>query len=325
MSQMTRSSQTVRLPRATFSQLRTFEAVARLGGVTRAAESLHLAQPTVSVQLRELTALVGAELVAPAGRGIQLTEAGRALLEAVRAISTEWQTFEDTVQSLAGLHKGVLRVAGVTTAEYFIAQVLKPFHALYPGIDIDLAIENRDAVVRRLEHDLDDIAVMMLPPAHLAVDSYAFLDNPLVLISPVGHAWAASRRMPLRRLDGCPLLMREPGSGTRQTALEWLAQRGVTPKIQMTLGSNEALKHAVAAGLGLAIISSHTLREDPASEGLAVVGVAGLPIRQQWKLVWRSDRRLPLVSRAFLDFVKSRGAAPASALREPRPPSRSRS
>ncbi len=289
--------------------------LASLGSVTRAAESLHLAQPTVSVQLRELTAVVGAELVAPACRGIQLTEAGRALLATVRAISSEWHTFEETVQSLAGLHKGVLRVAGVTTAEYFIAQVLKPFHALYPGIDIDLAIENRADVVRRLEHDLDDIAVMMLPPAHMAVDSYAFLDNPLVLIAPVGHAWASSRRMPLRRLDGCPLLMREPGSGTRQTALEWLAQRGVTPRIQMTLGSNEALKHAVAAGLGLAIISSHTLREDPASEGLAIVGVAGLPIRQQWKLVWRTDRRLPLVARAFLEFVQGQGRLPTSAAR----------
>ena len=292
------------LPRASFAQLRTFEAVARLGGVTKAADALHLAQPTVSVQLRELAAIAGVDLVAARGRGIQVTESGQALLAAIHAISREWALFEENVQALGQLRKGVLRVAGVTTAEYFIAQVLRPFHAMYPGVEIDLAVENRDAVVHRLQNELDDLAVMMVPPTEIAVESYAFLDNPLVLIAPAEHPWTKARRIPLARLDGQPLLMREPGSGTRQTALGWLTARGITPGVKMTLGSNEALKHAVAAGLGMAIISAHTLRSDPASEGLAVIRVTAMPIRQQWKLVWRADRRMPLAARAFLDFVR---------------------
>ncbi len=296
----------IALPRASFSQLRAFEAVARLGGVTLAARSLHLAQPTVSVQLRELAALVGADLLAPAGRGVVLTPAGTALLSTIRAIGTHWQLFVDEVEQLQALQKGVLRIAGVTTAEYFIARVLKPFHLLYPGITINLTIDNRDAVVRRMQSEEDDIGVMMVPPTDVPLDSYAFLDNPLVLIVHRGHRWDGAHRISLKSLDQLPLLMREPGSGTRQTTLAWLAQRGIAPLVQMTLGSNEAIKHAVAAELGIAIVSRHTLPADPAGEGLAIVNVAGMPIPQKWKLVWRSDRQLTLAAGAFLTFVRQR-------------------
>jgi len=296
-------------PRATFSQLRSFEAVASLGSVTRAAEALHLAQPTVSAQLRELRIGLGVDLFVPAGRGIQLTDAGRALLLSVGEMFASWRAFEDSVGELQGLLRGSLRIAGVSTTEYFIAQWLKPFAQAHPGIDIDLAVENRDAVVQRLERGQDDLAVMMMPPRHLALQSLTIMDNPLLLVGPLDHPWAGRRSIPLKQLADQDLLMRETGSGTRQATLEFLAEKGIAPRMRMALGSNEAIKHAVAAGLGLAILSAHTLSAQPAREGLSVLPVSGLPIRRRWHLVWRQDRRLPRVASAFIEFVRKQAKA----------------
>jgi LysR family transcriptional regulator, low CO2-responsive transcriptional regulator len=289
-------------PKATFSQLRSFEAVARLGGITKAAKTLHLTQPTVSTQLRELADSIGVALFTPAGRGIQLTDAGRELLVTVSAMFESWRGFEEGIADFQGMLRGSLRIAGVTTTEYFLAQWLKPFVETYPGIDIDLTIDNRSAVISRLERAQDDLTVMMMPPRHLALDNAFVMANPLVLIGPVNHKRGALKR--LRQLDGVDLLMREPGSGTRQATLDFLAHYDITPHVRMTLGSNEAIKHAVAAGLGLAIISQHALAKNPAIEGLAILPMVGLPIARQWQLVWRKDRRLPRIASVFMDFVQ---------------------
>lgn len=291
-------------PRATFSQLRSFEAVARLGGVTKAAQALHLTQPTVSTQLRELRESLGVDLLVPAGRGVQLTDAGRALLQTVTRMFANWSEFEDGVADLQGLLRGSLRIAGVTTTEYFLAQWLKPFVDAYPGIEVDLVIDNRDAVVRRLERGADDLAVMMMPPDHLALDRITVMDNPLFLIGPAGHPWQARKTTALKQVAMVDLLMREAGSGTRQATLEFLGRHGLAARIRMTLGSNEAIKHAVAAGLGLAIVSRHVLAKNPEQEGLCVLPVTGLPIRRKWQAVWRQDRRLPRVASVFMEFIQ---------------------
>ena len=299
-------------PRASLAQLRSFEAVAKYGGITRAAAALHLTQPTVSTQLRELRESTGVDLLVPAGRGVQLTDAGRALLETVTRMFDNWREFEEGIADMQGLVRGSLRIAGVTTTEYFLAQWLKPFLQAYPGIDVDLVIDNRDAVIRRLEREQDDIAVMMMPPTHLALHSMAVMDNPLCLIGPADHPWAQRRTTPLKKLAGVDLLMREAGSGTRQATLDFLAQHGLAPRIRMTLGSNEAIKHAVAAGLGVAVISRHALAKNPAQEGLCVLRMAGLPIQRHWRVVWRQDRRLPRAATVFMEFLQRQlGAPPA--------------
>ena len=291
-------------PRASFAQLRSFEAVARLGGVTRAAEALHLTQPTVSTQLRELRESTGVDLLAPAGRGVQLTDAGRALLETVTRMFDQWREFEESLADMRGLVRGSLRIAGVTTTEYFLAQWLKPFLQTYPGIDVDLVIDNRDAVIRRLEREQEDLAVMMMPPTHLALHSVAVMDNPLCLIGAADHPWAKQKTTALKHLGGAQLLMREAGSGTRQATLEFLTQHRLAPRIRMTLGSNEAIKHAVAAGLGLAVLSRHAIAKDPAADGLSVLRMAGLPIQRHWRVVWRQNRRLPRVATVFMEFLQ---------------------
>lgn len=295
-----------RVPRASLVQLRSFESVVRLGGVGRAARALHIAQPTVSTQLKELASALGLVLFEPKGRGLVPSAVGERLAQAVRAMGAAWQAFEDDASALQGLRRGRLRIAAVTTTEYFLPDLLGPFARQYPGIEIELAVENRDAVVARLERGDDELAAMMLPPPHLPLARWPFLENPLVVIAPAGHPLVRRRRLRLAELTGEPLLAREAGSGTRAAAEQAFAALGITWPARMSLGSNEAVKHAVRAGLGLAVLSRHTLAPDPASEGLAVLSVAGFPLRRQWQLVWRQDRALSLPARTLLDDLRKR-------------------
>ena len=292
--------------RASLVQLRSFEAVVRLGGVGRAARALHLAQPTVSTQMKELASALGLVLFDPQGRGIAPTAVGERLAQAVREMGVAWQSFEEDAAALQGLRRGRLRIAAVTTTEYFLPDLLGPFARDHPGIDIELAVENRDAVVARLERGDDELAAMMLPPGHLPLARWPFLENPLVMIAPAGHALARRRRLKLADLVGEPLLARESGSGTRAAAEQAFAAQGVHWPPRMALGSNEAIKHAVRAGMGLAVLSRHTLAQDPASDGLAVLSVVGFPLRRQWHLVWRKDRTLSLPARALLADLQAR-------------------
>jgi DNA-binding transcriptional LysR family regulator len=294
--------------RATLVQLRSFEAVARLGGIGRAAAALHLAQPTVSTQMRELSDAVGLRLFEPAGRGLRLTEEGAALLQTARDLFERWRLFEDEAAALRGLARGRLRVAAVTTAEYFLPALLGAFARDYPGIEIELAVENRDAVVRRFERGDDELAVMMFPPEHLALEVRPFLENPLVVVAPSKHRWAGRRRVRLEDLVNEPRLTREEGSGTRRATDAFLAHAGVEWPARMALGSNEAIKHAVAAGLGVAVLSRHTLGRHPAHEGLVELKVTGFPVRRKWQVVWRRDRRLSRPATAFLQTLLGRPA-----------------
>lgn len=294
-----------RAPRASLVQLRSFEAVVRLGAVGRAAQALNLAQPTVSTQLKELAAATGQQLLQAQGRGLVPTAVGERLAETARAMFAAWQRFEDDAAALQGLRSGRLRLAAVTTTEYFLPDLLGPFARAHPGIRIELAVENRDAVVAQLAAGSVELAAMMMPPPHLPLQRWPFLENPLVVVAAAGHPLAGRRRLTLAQVSAEPLLARESGSGTRLALETLLAERDVAWAPRMALGSNEALKHAVRAGLGLAVLSRHTLAAEPASEGLTVLPVAGFPIRRMWHLVWRHDRQLSLPARTFLAELRS--------------------
>jgi len=306
---------TIKPPRATLQQLRSFEAVARLGGVGKAAQALHLAQPTVSTQLKELSQAVSAPLFEPQGRGLRLTPYGELLAQTARDLFERWQQFEDDLLAMQGLQKGRLKLAAVTTTEYFVPDLLGPFARQYPGLEIQLTVENRDAVIQHLARGEVELAVMMLPPADLPLERWPFLENPLVPIAPAGHPLTRRKRLSLLDLIKEPRLTREPGSGTRQATDQYLAGKGVHWPARLALGSNEAIKHGVAAGLGLAVLSRHTLGPDPAQQGLVELKVSGLPIRRMWHLVWRSDRALSLPARTFLTALRQQfdqpGVSPA--------------
>jgi LysR family transcriptional regulator, low CO2-responsive transcriptional regulator len=303
-----------RLLRATPQQLRAFEAAARLVSVTKAAQELHVSQPTVSVQLRELAQAVGEPLFNTVGRRIQLTQAGQALLDTVGEVVDCWLRFESTLAQMQGVVRGRIKIAAVTTAEYFVPDLIGPFAAAHPGVEIDLAIENRGRVVERLEKHSDDLAVMMLPPAHLSLHALPFLDNPLVVIAAADHT-RAGQRTPLARLREERWLMREEGSGTRTVAQRHFEAQGFAPRIAMSLGSNEALKHAVAAGLGIGVISRLAIAQQlgspepiQASRGskLVELRVMGFPLRRQWQVVWLKDRPLTAAAQTFVDYLQSK-------------------
>ncbi len=290
--------------RASFTQLRSFEAVARLGGVGKAAAALHLAQPTVSTQMRELAQSTGLTLFEAEGRGLRITAEGELLLATVRELFAVWQRMEEDAADLRGLKAGRLRLAAVTTTEYFLPELLGPFAQAHPGIEIELAVENRDAVVRHLTDGTAELAVMMLPPSELPLNRWHLMENPLVLVGPRGHALEGRKGIALSRLAREPRLAREAGSGTRLATDQFLAAKGVDWQPRMALGSNEALKHAVAAGLGLAVLSRHSLgAEHP---GLVEIKGVGFPIRRQWQVVWRKDRRLSRAAQALLSAWQAR-------------------
>ena len=293
--------------RITAQQLRCFEAAARLLSVTRAAQELHVTQPTVSVQLRELALAIGEPVLDTTGRRVRLTQAGDALLETVGDIRECWRRFEARTGELRGLLRGRLRIAAVTTAEYFVPDLLGPFAAAHPGIDIELAVENRDRVVDRLARGTDDLAVMMVPPADLPLAAVPFIDNPLVVIAPAVHP-LVGRRLRLSTLRDERWLMREPGSGTRMEAENHFARAGFAPTVAMSLGSNEAIKHAVAAGLGIAVISRLAVEAElaaPARQArLAMLRVAGFPLRRKWSLVWRRDLAQTLAARRLIEDLQ---------------------
>lgn len=298
-----------RLLRASPQQLRSFEAAARRLSITQAARELHVSQPTVSAQLRALAELVGEPLFEPLGRGVRLTPVGEALHDTLADISDCWQRFEGRLGELRGLLRGRLRIAAVTTAEYFVPDLLGPFSASHPGVEIELAVENRDRVIERLHRQADDLTVMMLPPDELPLHSLPFRDNPLVVIAPREHPLArAGERVPLAQLAHERWLMREPGSGTRLVAEKHFASQGFTPRVAMSLGSNEALKHAVGAGLGLAVISALAVDSGPAAHRdtpWAPLPVEGFPIRRQWSVVWRADAPLDLPAQRFVDYLQA--------------------
>jgi DNA-binding transcriptional LysR family regulator len=292
--------------RPSLHQLRVFETVARLRSFTAAAQELHLAQPTVSVQMRELAANIGLPLFEQQGRRTALTAAGEALLEAARSMFDTWAAFEMTIGELKGARRGKLRLAAVTTAEYFVPALLAPFARAYPGVDVSLAVENRDAVVERLRQDADDFTIMMMPPAELRLAVLPFLDNPLVALAPRDHPLTRRRRIALQAFAAEPLLVREKGSGTRMASEQFFAEHRLLPNVRMELGSNEAVKHAVAAGLGCAILSQHTVGRTPERDGLAVLQVEHMPIRRSWYLVRREGRAETPVTKAFLAYMKTR-------------------
>ena len=303
----------------TWRQLRLFQALARTGSVTGAAEVEHVTQPTVSMQLRQLADAAGVPLYEPLGRGVRLTDAGERLARACEDVLARWSDFEMELADLQGLKRGRLNVAVVSTAKSFIPRLLGPFSQRYPDIDVHLEVANRDSIVRRLEHSLDDLVIMTTPPEHVAVEAEPLLDNPLVLVAASTHPLAERPGLSLRSLAGERFILREPGSGTRISCERQFKAWDFSPRVQMSLGSNEAIKQAVAGGFGLAVLSRHALDRDPAHEGLSVLDVKGFPIASRWYLVRRRERQPTPVARAFLDFLRETLAAPTAAKAAARP------
>lgn len=293
----------------TFRQLRLFLALAETGSVSGAARVMHVTQPTASMQLRDVTDTVGVALYEVVSRRVQLTDAGLELAQTARAMVAEWDSFKQKIDGLKGLTRGRLRVAVVSTAKYFIPRLLGSFCAAHPDIDVSLEVLNRDGVVARLREQLDDLSIMSMPPADLDLDDEVFLPNPLWLVAPATHPLARRRNLDLAALRDERFVLREPGSGTRMATDAHLRRMRFAPRVRLELGSNEALKQAVAAKMGLSVLSAHALGEDVAAQGLAILDVTGFPIESQWHVVRRKGRRLSPIAEIFQQHLREEARA----------------
>ena len=289
----------------TLRQLRTFEAVARLKSFSRAAEELHVTQPTVSKQIRLLNEAVELPLLEQIGRKVFLTEAGEQLYATCADWLETWGRFEQTIADLKGIKRGRLRIAAVTTTKYFMPRLLGPFCSQYPGIDIALEVVNRDRLLERLARNQDDLYIMGVPPDGLDIECEPFMENPLVVLAPISHPMARRKRIPFSDLANEPFIVREHGSGTRLTIEREFQERNMPLRIRMELGSNEAIKQAVVGGLGLALLSQSTLSLDPSQDDVTILDVKGFPIKRFWYVVRPKSKQLSVVADVFLKFLLS--------------------
>jgi len=289
---------------STLRQLEVFEAIARLGSFTRAAEELFLTQPTVSMQIKKLTEAVGLPLFEQVGKKIYLTDAGRELYQTSRGIFEHLTRFEMLIADMKGLKQGTLRLAVVTTAKYFAPRLLGPFCQRHPGVEVSLKVSNRERILERLADNQDDLCILGQPPEEIDAIAEPFLENPLVVLAPSNHALVGKKKIPLARLAEEPFLLREAGSGTRMAVERQFAEHGLKMKVRMELGSNEAIKQAIVGGLGVSVLSRHTLALDAPMGQLAVLDVEGFPIERHWYVAYPAGKQLSVVARAFLDYLK---------------------
>ncbi|MDA8390413.1 MAG: LysR family transcriptional regulator [Gammaproteobacteria bacterium] len=293
---------------ATLRQLQIFEAVARLGSFTRAAEELFLAQPTVSIQLKKLSDTIGIPLVEQTGLSIRLTDTGREVHTACQEVFRSLAKLELNIADIKGVERGRLRLAVITSAKYLAPHLLGQFGRLYPGVTLSLKVTNRERLLERMANLEDDLYILGQPPEEIDGEAHPLVPNPLVVMAARDHALVGVSDISLRRLLDEPFILREPGSGTRAAIIRLFESNDLEPPTaRMEFGSNEAIKQAVAAGLGISILSLHALVLDGTSGPIAVLDVQGFPIQRHWYVVYSRQKRLSVVARAFMEFVKDEG------------------
>lgn len=302
------------LPPVTLRQLQIFETVVRLGGVTRAAEALNLSQPTVSMQIRKLSEGLGLDLLEQTGRRIHATAAGQEVYATTREILGRMVALGDLADEIKGVVRGELSLAVITTAAYFMPHFLGSFVEMHPKVQPRLTITNRAEVLEHLRSNQDDLLIMGQVPDELAVKSYPFIGNEMVVVARPDHPLGAQRRIPLSRLVEERHLIRELGSGTRQAMDRLLAEQGLKLAPYMELGNAEAIKQGVMAGLGVSVLSRRNIGLELSARRIIELDVAGFPIVRRWYVVHLQGKKLSLAARTFLAFLLNQETAVAAGI-----------
>ncbi|MBD2326766.1 LysR family transcriptional regulator [Alkalinema sp. FACHB-956] len=298
---------------ATLHQLKVFEAVARHNSFTRAAEELFLTQPTVSMQVKQLSKTVGMPLFEQVGKRLYLTEAGRELFTTCQDVFDRLSKFEIAIANIKGLKQGKLRLAVITTAKYVIPRILGAFCQRYPGIDISLTVTNHQYVLDGLASNENDLYIVSQPPEDMDVEIHPFMENPLVVLAPRNHPLVGQKQISLERIAEEPFIMREPGSGTRKAVQKLFDAHGLPLKVRLDLGSNEAIKQAIAGGMGISVLSKHTLALEGLTNQLTILDVEEFPIERYWYVVYPSGKQLSVIAKEFFQYLLSEGKAVAEA------------
>lgn len=287
----------------TFRQLQIFESVARLLSFSRASEELHLTQPAVSMQVKQLEEVVGIPLFEQMGKKIYLTQAGDELYQHSRIIARQIKDAQEAIESLREGVSGRLDIAIISTAKYFAPTLLTRFCELYPAVQLKLSVNNRAGIVHQLLHNEVDLVIMGQPPEDMGVVMEPFARNAHIIVAAPHHPLTQIKRLTLERVSQASFLLREKGSGTRQLLERFLLSHGLEIKPRMEMSSNETIKQATIAGMGIAFLSEHTVTLELATQRLVLLPVPGLPIVRDWNLVHHRDKRLSPVARAFKQFL----------------------
>jgi DNA-binding transcriptional LysR family regulator len=287
----------------TLRQLKVFAAVARHLSFTKAAEELCLTQPAVSMQVKQLEHQLDVSLFEQLGKKIYLTDAGEEVYHYSRQITQQLEELEMVLANLKGLEKGKLKISVASTANYFAPTLLGTFCGRFPGVTVSLDVTNRESLVRQLIENEVDLVIMGQPPADMDLEAGAFMENPLVVVAPKEHPLGGEKNIPLKRLEKEVFLVREQGSGTRSAMERFFAQHDMHITTGMEVGSNEAIKQSVQAGLGLGLLSRDTIEMELALGRLQVLDVAEFPILRHWYVVHRKGKRLSVVAQAFKKFL----------------------
>lgn len=293
---------------ATLRQLKIFEAVARLLSYSRAAEELHLTQPAVSTQIRLLEEHAGVVLLEQLGKKIYLTPAGTEMLRHSRLIMSQVREAASAMIDFKGIVGGTLNVAAISTADYFFPRLLAAFTKRFDNVQLKLQVHNREQLLLDLHHNLIDIAVMASPPNDAEFVQTPFAPHPYVVIAAPDHPMAKRKKIPLLDLVDEPFIVRERGSDTWNSMKEHMLDKLPSYKVGMEIGSTEAIKQAVMAGMGIGFLSAHTVSLELQTKHLVVLDIEHYPVMLQWHLVQHKDKKLPKVAEAFKAFLIADGA-----------------
>jgi len=295
------------LRNATLRQLKVFESVARHLSYSRAAAELHMTQPAASMQVKALAEQAGLPLFDQLGKKVFLTDAGHELYRHVHAVARQLVEAEEALAALKGLSGGKLDIAVVSTAKYFAPQLLARFMREHPGVTLKLSVNNREVVMRQLAENETDLAITGRPPQRMETVAEAFAPHPHVIIAAPEHALAGMRNIPLTRLAAETFVVREPGSGTRGLLERLFAENQVPLNMSLEMSSNETIKQAVMAGMGVSLLSLHTIGLELETGRLCALDVKGTPIMRHWHVVHLEQKHLSPVAQAFKAYLLAAG------------------
>jgi len=290
----------------TFRQLKVFESVVRHLNYTNAAKELHLSQPAVSMQIKQLEEQTNMPLIEKIGKKLYLTEVGQEMYNYARSTLQQLLDLEETIAQMKTLQQGHLKLAVASTANHFVIRLLARFAKDYPKISISLDVTNRSLLLELLEKNECDLVIMGRPPEGRNLTALPFLENPLVVVSYPDHYLAKKKLVSLQELSLEEFVVREQGSGTRSAAERFFSDHNLEFKTKMDMSNNHAIKHAAEEGLGLAIVSLHTLELELKAKTLKIVNAEGFPIYRHWYVVQREGKRLSPIATVFKDFIMQR-------------------
>lgn len=291
----------------TIHQMRLFHSLATHLSFTAVAKELHLSQSGVSIQIKRLAESVGTPLIEKIGKKIYLTDAGKQLFAATDDVLNRLEMLNHDIQDMGENIKGPLNISGITTSKYFMPKLLGRFLKTYPDVEPSLTITNQSKVIQRMRENLDDIYMMGKFPLDIELEANYFLDNPLVLVAPVNHPLAKEKNIPLSTIAKERFISREEGSGTRAFRTHLFQESGLNANTYMELGSAEAIKQAVMAGLGIGVLSLHNLQLELDAGLLTVLDAEDFPIKRKWYAIHLKEKRLSRTAQKFLEFLLDEG------------------